>query len=470
MPQTSLIPVKDLILDLSNYRIVPQPNETKAVHALISMKPKWFWALTESLIDDGYLLTENIIVIRSADKSRLIVKEGNRRIGSLKILLGIISKSGLTIPSEIDTKLGKIKKAWRTANASVPCAIYEESEADIVDKIVSLAHAKGELAGRDNWNSVARARHSRDHNGGSEPSLDLLESYLRAGKNLSRESAEIWGGDYKLSVLDECIARIAKRIGLASTKELAKDFPSVPHREKVEKILHDIGTGFLDFPTIRASSDFLANYGLPLPASTSGTSSSASSGASGSTKAGATTGSGGSKASGTTSKGGSTSSKSKAAFAVDDPRAIRAILKAFLPKGKNREKVVTLRDEMLRLTISKNPIAFCFLLRSMFEISVKVYSDENSLPTTRKGKGLAIYDLTLRELLDAASKHLISNSSDKDMNKRLYGASAELSRATGLLSVTSMNQLVHNPLFSVAPGDICRLFCNVFPLLDQMNA
>jgi hypothetical protein len=52
----------------------------------------------------------------------------------------------------------------------------------------------------------------------------------------------------------------------------------------------------------------------------------------------------------------------------------------------------------------------------------------------------------------------------------LHGAMAELGRSEGFLSVTSMNQLVHHPRFSVAPSDIAVLFGNIFPLLEAMNS
>ena len=60
MPKTQPVPIKDLKLDLSNYRTVKQKSEAKAVHSLVTMDPDWFWALTKSLLKDEYLPTENI--------------------------------------------------------------------------------------------------------------------------------------------------------------------------------------------------------------------------------------------------------------------------------------------------------------------------------------------------------------------------------------------------------------------------
>jgi hypothetical protein len=74
-PQTKPVPVKDLFLDLGNFRTVKQPNERSAIDAMISTSPDRFWALTGSLLDTGYLPTDNIIVIRGGG-STLTVKEG----------------------------------------------------------------------------------------------------------------------------------------------------------------------------------------------------------------------------------------------------------------------------------------------------------------------------------------------------------------------------------------------------------
>ena len=66
-------------------------------------------------------------------------------------------------------------------------------------------------------------------------------------------------------------------------------------------------------------------------------------------------------------------------------------------------------------------------------------------------------------------KHITKNNSDKEKTKELHGAITELAKPEGLLSVTSMNQLVHNPSFSIQANDISILFGNVFPLLEEMN-
>jgi len=184
--------VASLNLDLKNYRTVHQPDEEHAINSLISIDPGRFWALMESLLDDGFSPTENIIVLDYAHQ--LIVKEGNRRIASLKLILGI--NKGIDVPDNIQEKIKLLTKSWIKDNSSVPCAIYPSSESSLVEKLISRTHDKGEKAGRANWTAVARARYGRDQNKQSEPGLDLLEKYLISGKNLSSQQAERWAGDY----------------------------------------------------------------------------------------------------------------------------------------------------------------------------------------------------------------------------------------------------------------------------------
>jgi len=87
MPTTSQIEVKDLNLDLKNFRTVPQKKESDAIKAMISIKPDRFFAVMDSIIEDGYLPTENIIVLK--DGLKHIVKEGNRRIAEKTLNIDI---------------------------------------------------------------------------------------------------------------------------------------------------------------------------------------------------------------------------------------------------------------------------------------------------------------------------------------------------------------------------------------------
>jgi hypothetical protein len=464
MPQTKHLPIKDLKLDLQNFRTVPQRHEANSIHAMITINPDWFWALAHSLVDDGYHPTENIIVLMNGKNGdEMTVKEGNRRIGALKLILGMVSAKGFTIPTDLQDKITALSDDWKAANQTVPCTIYGSAEAAQVDRIVTLTHGKGEKAGRDKWNAVAKARHNRDKSQISEPALDLLEKYLTSGKNIALDQGERWGGDYPLTVLEEALKRIAPRVGSATSREVAEQYPGkTKYRVALEGILHDVGLGNLDFQAIRdPNEDFAVKYGIPpLPATANGT----SGGATGGNQNAA----GGAGSSGAGKGAGGGAQKKPKAVSTKDPRSVKRALRKFAPAGNNREKLVALLNEAKGLKLQKHPHSFCFLLRSMFEISAKAYC------TDHKASGLSAAkkdqsDKALVDVLREITAHLTKNNTDRAAQKELHGAIAELAKPSGFLSVTSMNQLVHNPRFSVDETHISTLFNNIFPLLEAMN-
>ena len=229
---------------------------------MIIIKPGHFWALTESLLADGYLPTENIIVLRESN-GLLTVKEGNRRIGALKLCLGLMSVDGLPVPPSVIEKINYLGKEWKSVNSIVPCSIYEEDASALVDKIVKLTHGKSAKAGRDGWTAVAKARHNRDKNQASEPALDLLEKFLDVGTVRSAEQAELWSGDFPLSVLSEALSKSSKRFGATSAKDLAESYPRIDYVFAMDKLIHAIGLHQIKFKDLRGEKDPLLMYGVP---------------------------------------------------------------------------------------------------------------------------------------------------------------------------------------------------------------
>ncbi len=259
--------------------------------------------------------------------------------------------------------------------------------------------------------------------------------------------------------------RLAGRLGVSSSSELGKAYPNIKFRNEFDNIVYDIGQELISFSTIR-NGDIGASYGIP--ESTNGVGTKNATGGASSANGGTNAGSGGLGGK-STSAGTSGTTKKPTAVPIHDERQVKRTLKKFAPKGANREKVASLLDEIRNLTLKKNPIAFCFLLRSMFEISAKAYCQDH------KAAGLSATakdgtDKKLVEVLKEVTRHLTNNNTNKEAQKVLHGALTEIAKPTGILSVTSMNQLVHNPKFAHQPNDIAILFGNVFPLLEAMNS
>lgn len=448
--------VSKLKLDLKNFRTVPQKNEKDAIKAMIAISPSRFFAVMESLIADGYHLTENIIVLNQTKD--YIVKEGNRRIACLKLIHGHHKIEDFNIPVNIIEKAKKIGKAWKNENKDVPCRIYDTNEIPIIDKIISLTHGKGEKAAREPWESVATARHNRDAKGHSEPALDLLEKYLKYGQNLNGDQKERWAGDYPLAVLHEALRFIHQRLGYNSIQYLVEKYPKIILRKEIESLLLDIGLKQVGFKEIRNPNiDFAIAYGaVPIvvndPLSSTNSSADGSSGAVGSPSS-------------------NSAKKSNKAHSINSPKNVKILLRKFTPEGTNRAKIVTIKDELKKLSCNKYPIAFCFLLRSMFEISARAYSKDYKISLYRTGgKSGEQVEKKLGELLTEITKHIIKLSGNKkEIESKLHGALTEIKRKEGILSVTSMNKLIHDDSFYIISSDIPALFNQIFPLLAAMN-
>ncbi|HBN5711779.1 hypothetical protein Q4R38_05210 [Morganella morganii] len=492
MSTTKQLKIKDLGLDLNNYRTVAQNNEVDAIKAMITISPDYFWGLMKSLLEDGYLPTENIIVLN--DKKTNLVKEGNRRIAALKIIHGYINSNNFDLPSAIEKQIKSLSQEWLTQNESVPCTIYGKTEEMLVDKIVTLTHGKGQKAGRDDWETVARARHNKQVNNAKEYGLTLLEKYLKHGRNLSSEQKLRWSGRYNLTILDEVLVKMYHRVNCASVMELIQNYPNINYRNEIESIILAIGLEGLKFADIRSSSDFLIRYGIPplssnpagssnlpsTPNASLGNSNSTNTGtasqnnSANSNNFGTTTGS--SQPSTTNSSASTTTSTlptKVVATATNDIRTVKRLLRTLKLVGPNRTKLVDIRKEMGKLKLDDNPIAFIFLLRSMIELSAKAYCDDISVlsvsvaPKYVKSDGS---DRNLSDILRDIVSYLTQNKADKQMVKLLHGPLTEIARPDGLLSITSMNQLVHNPRFVIRSSDIPALFTSIFPLIEKMNS
>jgi hypothetical protein len=441
MPTSKFLPVGSLRLDPKNYRTLPQKSEVGFLRAVTVISPDPFWALTSSLLDDGYLPNESIVVVDKNDV--LTVLEGNRRIAALKWILGMLKPTNLNVPSDVTDRIAAVSGTWKTANTNVPCTIFSSSEEALGRKVVARIHGKSEPAGRDRWPSVATARHNRDENEAKEYGLDLLEKFIRQSSVPKASQKERWAGNFPLTVLDEAIKAMAPRSGFSSTRDFVKAYPTGPNVPGTDKLIHDIGIGLVGFPQLRSSTDTLASdYGFPALAP-------------------AAAGPGGTPKPPKKRRG-------PAALATNDPRAVRRALRLFVPVGRESQKVVTLLNEARSLNLARAPHAFCFLLRSMFEISAKVYARSHTaagIKLEKNGRDRRLVDV-LRDIV----KHLTNNGKDTAMTKQLHGAITELAGSNGVLSVTSLNQLIHHPTFSVAPNSICTVFFNVLPLLEEMNS
>jgi len=472
MPTSQTIPVRKLRLDLKNFRMLPQPDEVSSVHAMIMIAPNKFWGLLDSLVADGYLLTDNIIVLRNP-KGQLVVKEGNRRVACMKLIHKLIQDPRIQIPLARAQAIDALSREFLKVHSELPCVVYEMAEASVVDRLVTLAHGKGESASRDAWESVATARHNRDMKNASEPALDALEKYLKRGSNCSKDKVDQWGGSFPLSLLAEVLQRLAPLFGEKNGTSLAGAYPSIPHLKTFDQIVWDVGMEAISFPKIRADRNyFTTHYNLvdPNPAKQAaaagvGGNSNAASGAGGSNSGSGTAGSTSPASSGAAKN---TRGKNKTAT-IDSPAGVKQLLRTYAPRGKDAQKLATLVGELKLLNIAKTPFATCFIIRSIIEIAAKQFAAANGVSMIKQTPN-GPKDKPILTVLAECRAELVKGHPPKDPHVRsLDNAMATLSNKRGSVSIDALAQLHHHPRFAIKVSDLCIEFSNIFPLLKELT-
>lgn len=478
--QARFMNVEDLQLDPNNFRTTPQKNESDAFNAIINIKPAYVWGLMHSILDDGYLPTENIIVIQDGDKS--IVKEGNRRIGCIKVLLGHL-KVKTPLPDDIKAKLDMLTEEELNALRVLPCNVYSANDVDIVDRIIARTHGKSENAGRDKWEAMATARHNKAH-GGKEPSFELVEKFLKQATHLSHDEKEVWGGTYPVTVLEELLKKriVVNWFGASTAQELADLYPdSVKQKGALDEILTGIGEEEIRFKTIRDAASYnklLSRYSiteveLEKPAGkasvSQGDAESTASDAAEETVAGKETAT-------TTTKKAKPAERAKA---TDDPANVKRYLRNLKVRGEGLDKVEAIRREMLVAAPDSAALAFCYLLRSMLEIGAKNFIDTNpelGLSYIKDGREKSLMEV-LKNIIDkVAPKVTNADTSTPDeknakklMHNRMKGAKIAITSETSYLSIDAMNSLVHHGRFDIPVKDLCKEFFNLTPLIDFLT-
>jgi hypothetical protein len=482
MPTVTRLLVADLKLDPENFRHMPQRTEERALHAMAALDTGYFWGLAKGLLESGYIERENIVVLKSsAGDKQPLVKEGNRRIGIMKLALGELKGKDLQIPESIEELMRNLTREWREKNKAVPCLVFEPDEEADANKLVDLTHGKGELAARLKWNAVASARHNRERNKVSEPSLDLLEAYIRKASNLTADEKEKWAADFPLTILHNALNLLAPRLGFQSQETLMSAYPEIPrYRAALDDVIRDIGRQLINTDAVRAEG-FAVSYGIPelqAPAPVPSASPAAlTQGASPGipSSAVAVPGTAGSGTLGAAPAGVVLPPRARSA-SVNTQVSVRRKLRSLVFRGANRDKLVTLRNEAVTLSLQNQPHSFCFLLRAMFELSAKAYCEDHKPSggpkAVNNGEDRKLVEV-LRDIYNHMANAKAAASPDKkaprEWVKHLHGAMTELTRANSLFSVNSLNQLVHHESFTVTETHICSVFSNVFPMLEEMN-
>jgi hypothetical protein len=200
MPEQKDILVKDLLLDLGNYRHGQQPNQTKAREAIIKDQGKKLIRLAEDILAKGLSPADLLMVTKEPDTNNYTVLEGNRRLTVIQLLLN----PELAQSTSIYKKFKKLHTGENISRIprSLRCVLFINKEE--ARPWIDRKHSTGlEGAGTETWTAIAKARSDQDA-GKFRPSLSIIDFIL---SELGKDDPlhEILNNDFNLTTLDRLV-------------------------------------------------------------------------------------------------------------------------------------------------------------------------------------------------------------------------------------------------------------------------
>ena len=475
MPKQKKLSVKSLKLDLTNFRALPQANEIEEIRILYYSAPEWFEGLLFSIAKEGYSSLESIGVLEKNGK--YIVLEGNRRVSIFKLLLGVYSYNRLAIKmsKRAQEVIESISSQWRTENSKVPCIVFNDGEEEILREIVRRTHGIDNKAARKTWESISKARESRDQQGNSEPELDLIEAILKKGAHHSEEQAKAWLSNIKFSLFQEIARELSKRIKISvediRDRYAANDL-NAHTIDALERIVAQIGQKKLKFSDIRKGNrDFYFNLHLQEENITPGyqfieQTSGGNSSSEPPTEVAKTTTQPAHEQGGTAGPTPKSPAPVKRKDTSPLPGTIRhceqligSLSFASFPKSKDKLKV--LQKEMKIVNTDDTPNALASLFRSLLDLTFTEYCEINKLQPKKDN---------LLSKIKIAHDHILNSTADRVNTERdLTQPLTALIDQYSCISTAALNVIIHRKGSVASPGDLRLGIYRVIPLLRAIG-
>lgn len=432
MDITQGISVGNLLLDMSNYRIVKQSSQKGARDAIIAEQGKKLTKLAEDIIAHGLNPFDLPMVIDAEDGNQnYIVVEGNRRLTAISLLLDPELAKGTPVYKAFS---GLSKKHADAIPKVLNCVIAPNKSAALV--WINRKHANGlEGAGTEAWTAMAKARADveqgiprpdldvvnfvlsnpsvddelREHLEGAGFSLTTLQRMvttkeLQDATGLILDNGKLissYDKDWLQKVLTDLVATIAngERAGVKFTER------NIDSQEKRKAFVSDLVT---DHPGKKKASKAWVVAGNPKVLSVAP------------------------KPSKTPGVKGTPSTE-------DQPNLIPKKFKLELPAGKINDVFV----ELKKLDVVTHRHAVSVLFRVFYELSVDGFlKSQNSMPA--QGKKDSLLDKLNLAISLLESSNLMSK-------KELAGIKTELSDKNSLLSPVTLNAYVHSEWMNPDP-------------------
>ncbi|PEP15484.1 hypothetical protein [Bacillus wiedmannii] len=168
------LPVSNLQIFQENPRFQPQVDQDAAITKILLNKK--LFGLISDIAKNGLDPSESIMVFNSQKRDKYIVKEGNRRITSVKLL-----NDPELVPSSFPNRSDIIKRIINIKEENhyqsiphVQCVIFEE-DGELINHFIELKHTgENKGAGRIGWDTESQTRFTKQ----KDPYKNYLLSYI----------------------------------------------------------------------------------------------------------------------------------------------------------------------------------------------------------------------------------------------------------------------------------------------------
>lgn len=147
MDRNKVVMVEDLELWLNNPRIEPAKNERTAIRSIYEESSKnkeksreEFMNLVFSIAENGYQNEIEPILVTHTSEGRYIVRDANRRVSALKILLNPGLYEDVLTAQHLERVKGYAREFSHNIPEAVTVAVFEESEQEILENILERKH------------------------------------------------------------------------------------------------------------------------------------------------------------------------------------------------------------------------------------------------------------------------------------------------------------------------------------------
>ena len=432
--------IPELRLDHDNPRISTEDGQINIRQALLDDQGSKIAELASDIAKYGLNPMDRMMVLQpDPEKREYVALEGNRRTAALQILSSPSLLEDMKIPDTLRNKLTDLADDFDPKKVEpIPGVIMSDRET--ARRWIELRHT-GQNNGRGivDWNGVQTARFRGDR------TLDLLEFVNQKG-NLTAEEKAAVASNFPITTLDRIISNpaVRQKLGIQITDgEYYFIYPEKEQIKVVKRIILDLATKAIKVDAVKNSEQQIAYVdGLPKTSMPSGMKLKIPESVSALIKAHPTP----------------SQPQPKPASSHSPLNRKTLVPKEFTLTIANG-KAAQLFYELRNLNIDKFPIAGAVSLRSFVEAVVEIYCSTNMIITKHIPKPGKTDSKTfsLAEKVEAVLVHVTPNLT----KQQITAARASLTGPASVISVSRLNEYVHNPSMFPSKNDLIAAWTGV---------